>query len=752
MYKLSKTISFILAITVLLATMSGVNAEEEKQRNNPFTDTYDEWYESSVNYAYEKSLISGFDDGTFKPDATISRAEFSVILERLFNRETYEVSDGEWYSEAELWIKANNIMAEIMQNDEFLPDNSLTREELAVMLYNSYKLSNTASQTDVKLEEFEDGSEVSEYAQEAVKWFISNGIIKGDDNNKINPADNITRGEVTAVMQRFINNTGGIVSIDSVNGDEVKSFYVSKGTKIKKTDNPTRAKLIFDNWYSGDEVWDFETPVNEDVSIVAKWTADENTFAINPDAAKRAEGSDVRIMSFNVKTETSDNKIPVTGGRSQHAADTILRYAPDVISLQENTDIWYEELGSMLANYKYVNEDNKNITGALNCSPIVYNTETVKLVEYGQQRYKNWDNIKCRTFTWALFVPKSNVLKMFMVTSTHWDLEQKNRIKQAKEMAELIESIKDSYGLKDIAVFSVGDYNSNEGTTEYKTLVAKTGFKSAKYTANEKGLVCKTFHRGDGGGDKKDYKSSYYLLGSVSFRDNNMETIKTIDHILTSSSVEPLYYDTVVDEDTLNASDHCPIYVDAKMSSCVYETSSVNVGEWIGDTDNWFSNTDEFTNGKQLILKKAEMAAYMGEKLIPNQMLRFRANFDLANWEGLAYSIEDNNDFRNVTGYSLVLKKGVIEVQRRLMNGGKLTTKLIEKIPNDESIINTGDWYDIETGILYSEKGPRIVLKANGKTIVDYTDESEYAIYKIGHFQFYNASDVDALYVEAAAN
>lgn len=339
-----------------------------------------------------------------------------------------------------------------------------------------------------------------------------------------------------------------------------------------------------------------------------------------------------------------------------------------------------------------------------------------------------------------------------MVTSTHWNLDQKNRIKQAKEMAEVINTIKDSYGLEDIAVFAAGDYNTNEFTTEYETLVAKTGFKSAKYTAKEKGLICKTFHRGDGGGDKKDYKSSYYLLGPVSFRENNMETIKTIDHILTSRLVETLYYDTVVDADTLNASDHCPIYIDAKMNSCVFKASSVNVGRWIEDADNWFSNTDEFTNGKQLTIKQSELAAYMGEKLIPNQMLKFRANFDLANWEGVAYSIEETNDFRYTTGYSLVLKKDVIEVQRRLKNGGKLTTKIIQKIPNDESIINSGEWYDVETGILYSGKGPRIVLKANGKMVVDYTDDSEDAIYKIGYFQFYNASALNGLCIESAAN
>ena len=133
MYKLSKTVSLILSVTVLAVSMLGVQAAEEKKRNNPFADTYDKWYETSVDYTYGKGLVSGFDDGTFKPDATISRAEFSVILERLFNRETVTAVGSEWYSQAEAWIKANDIMAEIIQNDEFEPSN---RGIMGVIIHN----------------------------------------------------------------------------------------------------------------------------------------------------------------------------------------------------------------------------------------------------------------------------------------------------------------------------------------------------------------------------------------------------------------------------------------------------------------------------------------------------------------------------------------------------------------------------------------------------------------------------------------
>lgn len=475
---------------------------------------------------------------------------------------------------------------------------------------------------------------------------------------------------------------------------------------------------------------------------------------IDPNVVERAEGSDVRIMSFNVLSDKAGNNAPIAGGRGQQATDTILRYAPDVIGLQENSDGWYEEFNDKCTNYEYVNYDDRYLKGIVNLSTLAYNTETVKLVDYGQQRYKNWDNAGGRIFTWALFVLKSDLSKMFMVTSTHWNLDQKTRIKQAKELADFIQSVKDSYDLDDIAIFATGDYNSREGTTEYETFLRESGMTDSKYTAKESGLMCYTVHRGDGGGSEKDHNSSYWLRGPISFREKNTETIKSIDHIFTSGSVENLYHDTIIDEDALNASDHLPIFVDAKINSFAFEASSVNIGKWIEDSDNWFSNTDEFIKGNQFVSKYKEMATYYGEKLMPNQMLKFRVNFDLAKWEGWGYSVEDDiaRDFMSVTGYSLVVKKNVFEVQRRIMKNGKMVTEILKNIPNDESIINADDWYDIETGILYSEKGPRMILKVNGKMIVDYTDESDDAVYKIGHFNIYNSSNTDGLYIEAVAN
>ncbi|MGN1116547.1 MAG: S-layer homology domain-containing protein, partial [Candidatus Ornithomonoglobus sp.] len=94
--------------------------------------------------------------------------------------------------------------------DEFLAEDfggseNLTREQIISTMYKAYKLSNEAADTSAQeLSAFADSESITDYAVEAVKWAVASGIVEGNDDMEINPADNVTRAETSAILQRYL--------------------------------------------------------------------------------------------------------------------------------------------------------------------------------------------------------------------------------------------------------------------------------------------------------------------------------------------------------------------------------------------------------------------------------------------------------------------------------------------------------------------------------------------------------------------
>ena len=349
------------------------------------------------------------------------------------------------------------------------------------------------------------------------------------------------------------------VTIDPMNGGAVYSYVAEADSFLTEPESPKNRGLIFDGWYNGNEKWDFEVDtVSEDITLSAKWKFSDTFFENDPEALNRAEGADVRVMSFNILASDWNNHPPVKG-RDDLFRDVISRYAPDVIGMQEVNAEWYDSLGKNFGTYKFVNEGKNKIRGYVNYSTMAYNTETVTLIKWGQKAFTVNMNENCRNLMWAIFECKDDPSQRFIVTSTHWDLTSERRVAEAIEMTGILKILEEYYKLP---MFCTGDYNSREPSNEYYTFTQCSGFKSSKYAAKERGLVASSSHLGDGTGTADDFNSGYWKLGTVSYRQKAINTIQTIDHIFASPDANILYYDTVVDAAALEASDHCPIYID----------------------------------------------------------------------------------------------------------------------------------------------------------------------------------------------
>lgn len=364
---------------------------------------------------------------------------------------------------------------------------------------------------------------------------------------------------------------------DKITYTSVEPQQVLQGDKATVPETPTLSyvdpwgktyNFVFENWYKGDSVYNFNTPVMSDITLRAKWTLENEFFAPKQNAEKRAEGTNLRIMSYNLLADDWNNKPPVDQTRISGVVGVMNRYCPDVVMLQECDDEWYAALDTNLENYKFVNyPDNNKLTyknklTTVYCS-IIYCEDVLKLEETWSQYYSNADNGTCRLYTVARFTIKSSG-KQVICIATHWSLSQypERQAVQGVELANLINSLEEQF--PEVPVIVGGDLNSIDNGSGRQELEQISGHKNAR-NAVDIGLLIGTSHCGIGMVEKADRdvnNPEHWLLGKSSLLPQNIMIQEAIDNIFIPSFVTSLYYDTVVDEATLNASDHCPVYCD----------------------------------------------------------------------------------------------------------------------------------------------------------------------------------------------
>lgn len=175
-----------------------------------FTDVdQDKWYHEGVDYAIKNGLMNGTGADTFAPDATTTRAMVVTILYRLDGEPAVtkdvpfaDVPAGQWYSNAINWAAANGIV-DGYGNGKFGPDDTITREQMAAILYRyasykGYSVSDLANLTG-----YTDAASVSEWASTAMRWAVAEGLIEGTSATTLSPSGDSTRAQVATILMRF---------------------------------------------------------------------------------------------------------------------------------------------------------------------------------------------------------------------------------------------------------------------------------------------------------------------------------------------------------------------------------------------------------------------------------------------------------------------------------------------------------------------------------------------------------------------
>ena len=174
--------------------------------------TEDDWFYDAAKYTYEKGLIGGTENG-FEPNIKMTRAMLVTVIWRMAGSDASsassktmsftDVKEEDWYCDAVCWAYWNGIVNGISET-EFGASVQVTREQAVTILHRYITGIGVKGNISrgINARDFDDYSELSDYAKEAVEWAIDNAVIKGKGNNMLCPKDTLTRAEAAVILQR----------------------------------------------------------------------------------------------------------------------------------------------------------------------------------------------------------------------------------------------------------------------------------------------------------------------------------------------------------------------------------------------------------------------------------------------------------------------------------------------------------------------------------------------------------------------
>ena len=196
--KLAAKLAGSLCAAVLLTGSLGVSAAK-------LTDIDGHWSKDYVEYGVQKGYINGYEDGSFRPEATVTRAEFSKMINasvgiaKTADISFNDISSGDWYyQEVRKAVYAGYTNG--YEDDTFRAENSITREEAAVILS---RIATRAEKTK-SLSSFRDTDEISDWAEDAFELVCSKGYITGDEQKRLQPKGLLTRGQAAKIIYSLI--------------------------------------------------------------------------------------------------------------------------------------------------------------------------------------------------------------------------------------------------------------------------------------------------------------------------------------------------------------------------------------------------------------------------------------------------------------------------------------------------------------------------------------------------------------------
>ena len=205
MKNFKKFLTLVLAVMMVVSSFAfSTSAATTKFED---VDAKNEVLVKAVDLLSYMNVAKGTSETTFTPNAPMTRGMLAVVLHNLADNpkadKTAGFSDvnGEYFAEAVAWAAEAGIISGY-GDGQFGANDSITREQLALMLYRFAGMPEAKGSALTN----RDAGEVSDYAVPAMKWAVENGIISGDINGDLMPKGNATRAQVASMLMRFCKN------------------------------------------------------------------------------------------------------------------------------------------------------------------------------------------------------------------------------------------------------------------------------------------------------------------------------------------------------------------------------------------------------------------------------------------------------------------------------------------------------------------------------------------------------------------
>ena len=184
---------------------------QEEVKSGSFRDvTRGHWAFASVERAAELGLVTGYSDGTFRPDAAVTRAQFVLMLWRMCGKPaaakaaSFADASADWYQDALSWAVENGYVNGL-SDTRFGPDAPITRQQAMAILF---RLNGGQSGTELTLtgiyeQTFADSTTIASWAKDATWWAVYHELVSGVGGSRIAPEANASRAQIAAILLRY---------------------------------------------------------------------------------------------------------------------------------------------------------------------------------------------------------------------------------------------------------------------------------------------------------------------------------------------------------------------------------------------------------------------------------------------------------------------------------------------------------------------------------------------------------------------
>lgn len=184
---------------------------QEEVKSGSFRDvTSTHWAFDSVERAAEMGLVTGYSDGTFRPDTPVTRAQFVLMLWRMCGKPaaakaaSFADASADWYQDALSWAVEKGYVNGL-SDTRFGPDAPITRQQAMAILF---RLNGGQSGTELTLtgiyeQTFADSTTIAAWAKDATWWAVYHELVSGVGGSRIAPEANASRAQIAAILLRY---------------------------------------------------------------------------------------------------------------------------------------------------------------------------------------------------------------------------------------------------------------------------------------------------------------------------------------------------------------------------------------------------------------------------------------------------------------------------------------------------------------------------------------------------------------------